>query len=455
MRVTRMAVPILCFSLLALPAAARVTPTISSVTASTIHRNSGEYFVRVVGTRLSPISGVAVEFAGPPGTYSVNASAGTDSYVDVWVPEAVVQSSGSYTVQVKATDAYGTVSSNTLPFRITGIVRLDLISTVLAEAITREGGYGRFDVSAISAFSDVLTINCSHKSGEFFVYGETIVDCYAEDDLGNAAKGSFTVSVADRTPPSIKTPVDLTAFGDSDGANVYYEVSASDAVDPEAKPVCSPESGSFFRIGTSYVSCGSKDAFGNVAKTSFRVHVGDEARPALILPETVQAEMESREGAYVSFKPTAVDIKGNQLDVNCSPSAGSLFPPGPSVVKCTSERAFGEFTVNVADTTAPYLEVPRELTAKAQGPEGAKVTFEAFAKDSIDGEARVSCAPSSGSLFAVGKTTVDCTSADSSSNSASASFVLEVLPYVDPNPWETFPGYEYGTDSPGTDTEPR
>ncbi|HEX8153010.1 MAG TPA: HYR domain-containing protein [Thermoanaerobaculia bacterium] len=433
-----------------------MTPTISSVTASSIHRNSGEWFVRIVGTGLAPISGVTIEFAGPPGTVSQKANAGTDSYVDVWVPEVVLLNPGSYTVQVRATDAAGTVSSNTLPFGIfSSTVRLEFLELQLVEAISREGGFGRYIVNATSQMSDVVTVDCSRKSGELYPIGDTVIDCYAQDDLGGATKGSFTLRVADTTPPSIKTPDDMVVFGDGDGAKVAYDISVSDAVDPEPKVGCFPSSGSFFPIGTTIVNCTSTDLYRNTTKVAFRVHVGDEARPALILPETVQAESESREGAYVSFKPTAIDIKGSEVGVECSPGSGSFFPVGLSAVKCSAGRAFGEFTVNVADTTAPYLDVPRDFVEKAAGVEGAKVSFPVGAKDSVDGEVRVTCAPSSGSLFAIGKTTVNCSTSDSSGNTTRDSFSVEVLPYDDPSPWETYPGYyELGPESPSNDVEP-
>jgi hypothetical protein len=69
----------------------------------------------------------------------------------------------------------------------------------------------------------------------------------------------------------------------------------------------------------------------------------------------------------------------------------------------------------VVDTTAPAIDVASK-TAEATGPDGAKVSYTASARDLVDGSTTVSCDVASGSLFELGSTTVTCESRDSRNN---------------------------------------
>jgi WD40 repeat protein len=78
------------------------------------------------------------------------------------------------------------------------------------------------------------------------------------------------------------------------------------------------------------------------------------------------------------------------------------------------------------DTTAPTLVVPSDITKDATGPGGAVVSYSVSASDDVDSSPSVSCAPPSGSLFAIGVTTVACTAEDAAGNEANASFQIRV-----------------------------
>jgi uncharacterized delta-60 repeat protein len=78
------------------------------------------------------------------------------------------------------------------------------------------------------------------------------------------------------------------------------------------------------------------------------------------------------------------------------------------------------------DTTPPELIVPSPIVANATSPAGAEVSFTATATDDTDASPRFSCAPPSGSVFAIGTTVVRCTATDSSGNVATATFTVHV-----------------------------
>jgi hypothetical protein len=78
-----------------------------------------------------------------------------------------------------------------------------------------------------------------------------------------------------------------------------------------------------------------------------------------------------------------------------------------------------------ADTTAPTFTASG-LTAEATGPSGAVVNFSVAASDVDDAAGPVSCTPASGSLFALGSTTISCASTDTHGNKGTAPFTVVV-----------------------------
>jgi hypothetical protein len=89
-------------------------------------------------------------------------------------------------------------------------------------------------------------------------------------------------------------------------------------------------------------------------------------------------------------------------------------------------------TVTVVDTRPPALSLPAALAAEATGPAGAAVSFAAAAADLVDGALAPTCAPASGSSFALGATTVTCSVADAHGNASSGAFVVTVADTTPP-----------------------
>ncbi len=92
----------------------------------------------------------------------------------------------------------------------------------------------------------------------------------------------------------------------------------------------------------------------------------------------------------------------------------------PVTVSATSQA------VLVQDLTAPVLTLPDTIDVNATGPGGATVSYVATATDNVDPSPAVSCLSASGSIFAIGTTTVACTATDAAGNSSSGSFAIHV-----------------------------
>jgi len=87
----------------------------------------------------------------------------------------------------------------------------------------------------------------------------------------------------------------------------------------------------------------------------------------------------------------------------------------------------GPTSGNRVDRRAPTLTLPADRSVNATSPAGAAVVFVATASDGADPSPAVVCTPSSGSVFAIGTTTVACTASDHVGNSAAGSFTVTVL----------------------------
>jgi hypothetical protein len=89
-------------------------------------------------------------------------------------------------------------------------------------------------------------------------------------------------------------------------------------------------------------------------------------------------------------------------------------------------------TISNCDLAPPVLSLPADITAQATSSSGAVVTFSASASDANPASPAVTCSPASGSTFALGTTTVNCSATDAASNTANGSFLVHVLDTTPP-----------------------
>ena len=178
------------------------------------------------------------------------------------------------------------------------------------------------------------------------------------------------------------------------------------------------------------------------------IHVPEPPPPADTTPPVVTPpadqilEATSSTGATGSFSGTAVDDVDGPLSAPCLPTTFPL--GGPFTATCTATDSAGnsssaEFKVTVQDTTGPTLSLPASITAEATSLAGAVVSYGASANDLVDGAVAVSCSPASGSTFPIGVTSVNCSAADSRTNSSAGSFSVTV---TDSGPTVTVPGQQ-------------
>ena len=342
------------------------------------------------------------------------------------------------------------------------------------------------DAIVCSAENSSGTIINPVVSGTEFGLGAWTVTCVATDGVGLTTTKTFTVTVADTTPPVLVKPDDISGVEatSSAGAPVTFGLpSASDLVGV-TELYCVPASDSTFSLvdpdipEPSTVICTAKDAAGNTATTSFGVTVVDTTAPVF---DPVLADLTGSSTGLtdlLSFTPVArdyardsdINVVDTAVDIACSygavggdvsgytalTAAGGTyshdFPVGDTAVNCSATDDHGNsfadsFLVTVSDIGLPVVTAPLGITEEATGPDGTMVYFSADALDAISGTLSATCSITVDGVsellvvdddgasatygqfndeFPLGTTAVTCSATDLAGNIGEASFDVTV-----------------------------
>ena len=404
----------------------------------------------VVAPAALVLVGTARADPSPVADFSVEATSATETVVTYpnTVPEGATCTPasgstfpvGSRTVTCTSTDAttftFQVTVTDTTPPSVTSPGDLTV------DATSSAGATVSYAPTATDLVDGSVPVTCTPASGSVFPLDGTTtkVSCTAKDAAGNTSSPTtFTVTVKDTKGPvltGVPAAVDAEATSTL-GAKVDYQLpQATDAVDGSVAVTCSPPPGTTLPFGPTSVTCSAADKGGNTTTATFTVTVADTRGPALDgVPASFRVEATSAAGAAVTYPvPTAVDVVDGARPVACTPLRGSVFSIGDTIVTCTSSDARGnktsaDFTVTVSDTRPPTIVVPPALAVLADDANGAVVRYTVAGLDLVDGAITPSCAPASGTRFALGTTIVRCTAEDSRGNkSAPVSFVVTVVP---------------------------
>lgn len=238
----------------------------------------------------------------------------------------------------------------------------------------------------------------------------------------------------DFTPPVITPTIDGQLSNDdwyTSDIGISWEVSDADSPVTSASG-CELTYVTEDTLGVTF-TCSATSGGGTATKS---VTVKRDATAPTIsnMPPNQTGEGTSANGATISWSaPSASDLFDGNVPVSCSPTSGSNFAVGTTIVFCSATDSHGNtssatFSITILDTTAPIISnLPSNQTVQATSAAGAQVSWSApTATDTVDGNIAVNCLPASGSTFARGITAVTCTAADSHNNTATGSFTVEV-----------------------------
>ena len=263
---------------------------------------------------------------------------------------------GDTTVTCNATDSAGNAATPT-----TFVVHiLDSTAPVIAahadvtaEATSAAGAVVNYTGPATSdAVDGPGTATCAPASGNLFALGDTTITCNATDTDGNAATPTFfVVHVVDTSAPVIAPHVDITSEATSAAGAVvnYTSPATSDAVDGPGTATCTPTSGITFALGDTTITCNAADTAGNASTpTTFVVHIVDTSAPVIAPHADVTITTSTSAGMTVAYtSPATSDTVDGAGTATCSPSSGSLFPVGATLVTCNAADSHGNLAVPV------------------------------------------------------------------------------------------------------------
>lgn len=259
---------------------------------------------------------------------------------------------------------------------------------------------------------------------------------------GGSANVTYTIALSDPSDPVNG----CNAAGGSSQATFTPSVPAGVTASPASwtKSGCSDQIATFssstpgtYTIALS-VTGGKPGSSWNTSDATFRLVVDpvgpppDTTPPVVTVPGPISTEATGSGGAPVTFSASATDDVDGPLTPTCTPASGSTFALGTTTVTCSATDTAGNtgsnsFTVTVVDTTPPTVDVPASIVAEATSGSGAVVNYSgASASDTVSGSLTPTCAPASGSTFALGVTTVTCSATDGAGNSGSNSFTITV-----------------------------
>lgn len=164
----------------------------------------------------------------------------------------------------------------------------------------------------------------------------------------------------------------------------------------------------------------------------------DEVPPTITAPTNLTANNDpGLASAVVTVAAPAALDNCTPVSLSSARSDGAAidapYPVGVTTIVWTAKDDAGNTasatqTVTVLDVEAPVFGLAAQslIEVNATTPSGANVTFNTSVTDNV-GVTALSCEPASGSLFPVGRTTVNCTASDAAGNTSSESFLVSVI----------------------------
>lgn len=330
---------------------------------------------------------LAVDNPGGSGVKSISYSLDGGSETAYSGP-ITITSGGNHTLTFNSTDNAGNVElPNLIHIAIdTTPPVITVPPDVTEEAAGQLTSVNIGTATAVDAVDGSVTVTNNATSA--YPVGTAIIQYSASDLAGNTATAYQRVTVTDKTPPALQLPVQVTvqATGPS-GAPVSYKANATDLVDGQVAPACTPASGSTFPYGNTTVTCTATDSHGNKAAGTFDVNVQNKIPPtisiatpsdnALVETATIQVSGSASDTVSVSKISWKVDSGMVSTLSGITPGPGinwsfttNALSPGIHVIEVNATDSAG--LVAISTVTITYAAPTESISS----PTGAgQITF--------------------------------------------------------------------------------
>ncbi|SNB47923.1 HYR domain-containing protein [Geobacter sp. DSM 9736] len=371
---------------------------------------------------------VTIEATGPTGApYSLPVTATDVCGLDrmVVTPSLSVYPMGTTVVTATAFDFAGGSTSVTSSVTVvdTTAPAVTPPANVTVEAADPQTAVA---IGTATAADAVGVVSLTNNAPSTFPLGTTTIIWTATDAAGNEGTATQTVTVTDSTAPVVIPPTNVNV--EATGPQTTVDIGSATAADAVGVTSLTSNAPAEFPIGTTTVLWTATDAAGNRGTATQTVTVTDSTAPVVIPPTNLNVEATGPQTTVAIGTATAADAVGV---TSLTSNAPGEFPIGTTTVLWTATDAAGNRgtatqTVSVTDTTPPVLAGLDGRVVEATSASGAIVAFNVTARDLVTENPHVTCTPASGSVFAIGTTTVTCKASDGSGNSATGSFSIKV-----------------------------
>ncbi|GBL42202.1 titin [Nitrosarchaeum sp.] len=265
----------------------------------------------------STITGYKIERESPVGggfsTIVANTGSTSTTYSSVGLAD-----NAQYNYRVSAINAIGTGTASAPANATTPIIQ------TIPSQVTG------FTATAISTSQINLSWTAPYNGGS------TITGYKIERE--SPVGGVFSTIVANTG----STSTTYSSVGLADNAQYNYRVSAINAI-------------------------GTGTASNESASSTFTLIPSDTTSPIVTVPADMTVDASSESGSVVVFTSSANDETDGNVSVSCSPTSGSTFPQGITIISCVASDTSGNvgtksFTITVSPYILPVLETTAHLT---------------------------------------------------------------------------------------------
>ena len=275
--------------------------------------------------------------------------------------------------------------------------------------------------------------------------GAQMVTIYVQDSSFNVDSCSFQIIVDDNLPPLIVCPTDSNVYINSNCTYILDDltghISFSDNCDPSPLITQNPQSGIVFNVGDDpFISFNVSDISGNSSVCSFRISVVDSVSPTISCPANqsnyVNNSCETVLGDYTGLVTSFDNCSGNVSILQSPPAGTTFFGSQNQNIQFVSIDAYGNsnscsFEFQPIDTIHPVLMQTINDTVKYVDSNCVYV-LEDFSTslqvmDNCQSNFTFTQAPAAGTSLSAGTTQpITLTASDSSGNSVSTFFIIDV-----------------------------
>lgn len=293
----------------------------------------------------------------------------------------------------------------------------------------------------------LVTLISGPASGSTFPVGVTTITYQAEDESGNTASCSFTVTVLEFVPPTITCPDDISVVNDAGACDAVVNYDAPIATDGcgdvTVSLIAGLPSGSAFPVGTTTVTYEATDGSGNTTTCSFDVVVADEEAPVFDCPDNVNISTDAGlcAAVYNFTPPSATDNCDGAITVTQTegPDSGTQLAPGSTTFAFTATDPAGNtvtcsYDVVVTDTESPvFTTCPDDFNIAITADCTVEIQFDTpTATDNCTVTLTQTAGPLNGESVGPGVYSITYSAEDPAGNTSECNFEITVTDDIQP-----------------------